>query len=109
MARLILPISCLYSLEGHEYGGHCLQASAAGDLLYSASKDFSLKSWNLETRSLADSKTDHCDYVESIVVYPRWSTFVLFGSVVECWRLNLKVVGSTLAEKWLLSIFFFSI
>ena len=71
MARLILPISCLYSLEGHEYGGHCLQASAAGDLLYSASKDFSLKSWNLETRSLADSKTDHCDYVESIVVYPR--------------------------------------
>ena len=38
------------------------------DILYSASMDFSLKSWNLETQKQIDSATDHCDYVQCLAV-----------------------------------------
>ena len=41
----------------------------SGDnILYSASMDFSLKSWNLETQKQIDSATDHCDYVQCLAV-----------------------------------------
>ena len=63
---------CFYfnRLDGHEYGGQCVVASSVSGLLYTASMDFSLKSWSLEEKCLKDSKTDHCDYVQSIVVHP---------------------------------------
>jgi len=57
----------LYRLNGHEYGGQCVELSG-DDILYSASMDFSLKSWNLETQKQIDSATDHCDYVQCLAV-----------------------------------------
>ena len=56
----------LYRLNGHEYGGQCVELS--GDILYSASMDFSLKSWNLENQKQIDAATDHCDYVQCLSV-----------------------------------------
>ena len=84
-------------MDGHEYGGQCLKisdcsissqnAAVAGDggeaekhptddarsnhksLLYSASMDCSLKSWNLKKQCLVDSVTDHCDYIESLTIH----------------------------------------
>ena len=80
----------LFRLDGHEYGGQCLKisefrsishseeqhnqtvdevASTHKSLLYSASMDCSLKSWNLKKQCLADSITDHCDYVQSLTLH----------------------------------------
>ena len=89
----------LFRLDGHEYGGQCLKISDcsisslknAGDggeaekhptdanatkanknnksLLYSASMDCSLKSWNLKKQCMVDSVTDHCDYIESLTIH----------------------------------------
>ena len=56
-------------LDGHEYGGQCVKVSSISGLLYTASMDYSLKSWSLEDKCLRDSTTDHCDYVQSIVVH----------------------------------------
>ena len=86
-------------MDGHEYGGQCLKISDcsisslknAGDggeaeknptdedaskahkshksLLYSASMDCSLKSWNLKKQCMVDSVTDHCDYIESLTIH----------------------------------------
>ena len=78
----------LFRLNGHEYGGQCLKISECSvfrpaeqttegevsshkSLLYSASMDCSLKSWNLEKQSLIDSVTDHCDYVQSLTIHKR--------------------------------------
>ena len=59
----------LFRLEGHEYGGQCLKLCEDRGILYSASMDCSLKTWNLKSRSIADSKTDHADYVQCLEVY----------------------------------------
>ena len=76
----------LFRLDGHEYGGQCLKisecsishlieanttndASSHKSLLYSASMDCSLKSWNLKKQCLVDSITDHCDYVNNLTVH----------------------------------------
>ena len=80
----------LFRLDGHEYGGQCLKISefrsishseepqhptddevalTHKSLLYSASMDCSLKSWNLKKQCLVDSITDHCDYVQSLTMY----------------------------------------
>ena len=80
----------LFRLDGHEYGGQCLKisefrsishseeqqqttddevTSTDKSLLYSASMDCSLKSWNLKKQCLVDSITDHCDYVQSLTMY----------------------------------------
>ncbi len=56
----------LFRLTGHEYGGQCVEVSE--HVLYSASMDFSLKTWNLETQTLLDSHTDHCDYVQCMAI-----------------------------------------
>ena len=56
----------LFRLHGHEYGGQCIELSE--NILYSASLDFSLKSWNLESQKQIDSTTDHCDYVQCLAV-----------------------------------------
>lgn len=61
----------LFRLEGHEYGGQCLWISEAALILYSASMDCTLKCWNLSTASLADSASDHCDYVQCLAVHTR--------------------------------------
>ena len=61
-----MTLKHLYRLNGHEYGGQCVELS--GDILYSASMDFSLKSWNLETQKQIDAVTDHCDYVQCLSV-----------------------------------------
>ena len=56
----------LFRLNGHEYGGQCVELS--GSILYSASMDFSLKTWNLESQKLLDSVSDHCDYVQCLAI-----------------------------------------
>ena len=62
-----ITLKHLYRLNGHEYGGQCVEISGES-ILYSASMDFSLKSWNLETQKQIDSATDHCDYVQCLAV-----------------------------------------
>ena len=79
----------LFRLSGHEYGGQCLkilehrhpstlpeqdesELPSHKSLLYSASMDCSLKSWNLEKQCLIDTVTDHCDYVQSLTTHRRW-------------------------------------
>jgi len=75
----------LFRLDGHEYGGQCLKISDSGSdleppdknlsddnhrsLLYSASMDCSLKSWNLKKQCMVDSIMDHCDYVQNLTLY----------------------------------------
>ena len=56
----------LFRLNGHEYGGQCVELS--GSILYSASMDFTLKTWNLESQKLLDSVSDHCDYVQCLAI-----------------------------------------
>merc|ERR1712223_1316355 len=68
----------LFRLSGHEYGGQCVELSA-GDILYSASMDFSLKSWNLESQKQIDAVTDHCDYVQCLSVKPGEVNLVATG------------------------------
>jgi len=58
----------LYRLNGHEYGGQCVEIS--GKILYSASMDFTLKVWNLETQKMTDTASDHCDYVQCLAIKP---------------------------------------
>ena len=75
----------LFRLDGHEYGGQCLKISDSDSdleppdknlsddnhrsLLYSASMDCSLKSWNLKQQCMVDSIMDHCDYVQNLTLY----------------------------------------
>ena len=75
----------LFRLDGHEYGGQCLKISDSDSdleppdknlsddnhrsLLYSASMDCSLKSWNLKKQCMVDSIMDHCDYVQNLTLY----------------------------------------
>ena len=56
----------LFRLNGHEYGGQCVELS--GSILYSASMDFTLKTWNLDSQKLLDSVSDHCDYVQCLAI-----------------------------------------
>ena len=78
----------LYRLNGHEYGGQCVEISGtltlftfcqlfvynfidfSGKILYSASMDFTLKVWNLETQKMTDTASDHCDYVQCLAIKP---------------------------------------
>ena len=78
----------LFRLNGHEYGGQCVELSDS--ILFSASMDFSLKSWNLDTHKQSDSITDHCDYVQCLSIkirymshfsnndWVKWNTIILF-------------------------------
>ena len=61
----------LFRLDGHEYGGQCLKVSEEKGILYSASMDCSLKSWDLDQQRQIDSVNHHCDYVQSLAVYVR--------------------------------------
>jgi len=64
-----MTFELLFRLEGHEYGGQCLKVNEAKSVLYSASMDCSLKTWDLDKKQLIHSVTDHCDYVQSLAVY----------------------------------------
>lgn len=52
----------LHRLEGHEYGGQAVQI--LGSILYSGSKDKSLRSWDLETGEALCEARDHRDYIQ---------------------------------------------
>ena len=58
-------------LEGHEYGGQCVSALDSG-LVYSASLDRSLRSWDSERGVQVDMVEDHTDYVQCICVHNDW-------------------------------------
>jgi len=51
----------VHSLEGHEYGGQAI--AILGDILYSGSKDRSLRSWDLKTGEDLCEARDHRDYI----------------------------------------------
>ena len=52
--------------SGHEYGGQTV--GLLGQILYSGSKDCSLRSWDLKSGSTLQQVTDHRDYIQSICV-----------------------------------------
>jgi len=59
-------LKLLHRLQGHEYGGQTV--GLLGQILYSGSKDCSLRSWDLKSGSTLQQVTDHRDYIQSICV-----------------------------------------
>jgi len=55
----------LHRLEGHEYGGQAI--AILGSVLYSGSKDRSLRSWDLATGDELCEARDHRDYILTCV------------------------------------------
>ena len=58
-------------LEGHEYGGQCVSALDSG-LVYSASLDRTLRSWDSARGEQIDCVEDHTDYVQCLCVEGPW-------------------------------------
>ena len=54
----------LHQLEGHEYGGQAIVI--LGSILYSGSKDRSMRSWDLETGDELCEAKDHRDYIHTV-------------------------------------------
>ena len=59
-------LKLLHKLSGHEYGGQTV--GLAGQILYSGSKDCSLRSWDLIGGRALCCVRDHQDYVQSLCV-----------------------------------------
>ena len=59
-------LKLLHKLSGHEYGGQTV--GLAGQILYSGSKDCSLRSWDLRTGSAVCSVSHHRDYITCLAV-----------------------------------------
>jgi len=59
-------LSLLHRLTGHDYGGQAVQI--LDHVLFSGSKDFSLRSWNLRTGEQISQVQDHKDYIQCICV-----------------------------------------
>ena len=59
-------LKLLHKLSGHEYGGQTV--GLAGGILYSGSKDCSLRSWDLIGGRALCCVQDHRDYVQSLCV-----------------------------------------
>lgn len=53
--------SLVHTLEGHEYGGQAV--AILGSILYSGSKDRTLRSWDLATGEALCEARDHRDYI----------------------------------------------
>jgi len=58
-------LTLIHRLEGHEYGGQAIQI--LGSILYSGSKDKSLRSWDLTTGEALCEARDHRDYIQCCV------------------------------------------
>ena len=58
-------------LEGHEYGGQCVAILDNG-IVFSASLDRTLRSWNAKTGEQIDQANDHTDYVQCLCVHGDW-------------------------------------
>jgi len=56
----------LHRLEGHEYGGQAV--CIYRDLLYSGSKDCSLRSWDLKDGDCIQEARHHKDYIQCVTV-----------------------------------------
>jgi len=59
-------LSLLHRLTGHDYGGQAVQI--LDHLLYSGSKDLTVRCWDLRTGKELSKVQDHRDYVQSICV-----------------------------------------
>ena len=59
-------LKLLHKLSGHEYGGQTV--GLAGQILYSGSKDCSVRSWDLIGGRQLCCAEDHRDYVQSLCV-----------------------------------------
>ena len=59
-------LKLLHKLSGHEYGGQTVELE--GQVLYSGSKDCSLRSWDLVAGRELCCARDHRDYVLSLAV-----------------------------------------
>ena len=64
-------LELLRLLEGHEYGGQCVAILDNG-IVFSASLDRSLRTWNSETGTEIDQANDHTDYVQCLCVHKEW-------------------------------------
>lgn len=62
----------LFKLEGHSYGGQCLQISPDDNVLYSGSMDKAVISWDLNDHGRMIEKIfNHVDYVQCLALKPR--------------------------------------
>jgi len=73
----------LHRLEGHEYGGQTVEL--LGQILYSGSKDCSLRTWDLRKGTCITRVEDHRDYIHSICVResPEGSGVVVTGGAAD--------------------------
>ena len=62
-------LKLLHKLSGHEYGGQTV--ALEGGILYSGSKDCSVRSWDLIAGRQLSSARDHRDYVTSLCAGPE--------------------------------------
>ena len=58
-------------MSGHEYGGQCVAPLDTG-VIFSASLDRTLRSWDAGTGEQVDCVEDHTDYVQCLCVEGAW-------------------------------------
>lgn len=58
-------------LEGHEYGGQCVSVLDNG-IVFSASLDRTLRTWDSDRGVQIDIAEDHTDYIQSLCVENGW-------------------------------------
>ena len=58
-------------LEGHEYGGQCLSVLENG-IVFSASLDRTLRSWDSDSGVQIERHEDHTDYVQCMCHDNGW-------------------------------------
>jgi platelet-activating factor acetylhydrolase IB subunit alpha len=59
-------LSCIRTLSGHEHTISCIEFTPNGDFLVSASRDKSIKVWEVNTGFAKKTFTGHNEWVRSI-------------------------------------------
>ena len=77
-------------LEGHAGQVWCVAVSPDGSTIASASADFTVKLWNIETRDLLQTFTGHLGEVRSVAFSPDGKLLASSGDDLEVklWRMQ---------------------
>ncbi|XP_058759771.1 zinc finger CCCH domain-containing protein 48-like [Vicia villosa] len=87
------PFELVASLCGHTKSVVCLTAGAHNKMLYSGSKDQSIKVWDLDTFECKMTLNAHADEVTSLLC---WDNFLLSGSSDRTIKVWYKTMEETL-------------
>lgn len=83
------PISCVSVAEGH--GKPVLSVHATNELLFSGSKDRSVKIWDLNSQKEIQSLSEHPNLVNAVKYSEQMKlVFSVSSSYVKVWDLRIK-------------------